>query len=135
MSASNYNIIPLGFGMIGALTAIALVYFGNTSDLQHVWVNEIGLVFVAALSAWCAGIACAWLFGKPGHMGWFLAGIGAVVATLLGAAIAGTLIVPIIGTLIAPGMLVGEAVINPPILIIWLALMAGLHLIATKSKS
>jgi hypothetical protein len=135
MSFKNSNVIASGFAAIGLCTAVALVAFGNTNDLNHTYVNETGLIIVATVSAGFSGFAFSQFFGRAGQAGWFFAGIGAVTGTVMGAAIAGTVIQPIFGTIIAPLILVSEAIINPPIFIFWLALMAGLHVVALKTKS
>lgn len=126
--------IALLFGLIGILTALALVFFGNTDELSYVWVGKAGVVVLAGPSAWLAGLACGGLFGHPGPSGWGAAALGAVMSTILGAGIAGTFVVPVLGTIVAPIALIEEAMFRPVILIAWGLLMTGLHILVLKSE-
>lgn len=125
--------VALMFGLAGAVTALAVALFGNTTDLRHVWVDEVGMVLLAALGAWASGWICGPMFGHPGGWGWFAAAIGAGLSTMLGAAIAGTLMVPFLGTLLAPLILLELALQAPVIVVVWLAAMAGLHIFVVKT--
>jgi len=134
MSRPKHSDIALTISIIGALSAVALIVFGDTSALNEVWVNRYGLVVVAGVGAWCSGLACGGLFGHPGFIGWVLLALGAVVSTLLGAAIAGTVIIPAFGTLMAPVILVEEGFANPMMLICWAIMMVGIHIVILKSS-
>ncbi|MEN8840118.1 MAG: hypothetical protein ABF254_02125 [Octadecabacter sp.] len=127
--------IALAFGLVGVLTAVVLVIFGDTRDLDYTWPGQIGVVIIAGPSAWLAGYAFGGMFGHPRAMGWVFACVGACLSTVLGAAIGGTFVLPLLGTIIAPAVLFEQAIANPMIGIIWLAAMAGLHVFVLKSVS
>ena len=105
--------IAVGIGLVGILTAAALVLFGDTRVLNDTWTGEIGVVIIAGPSAGLAGLVCGGMFGHPHLQGWVLAFMGACLSTLLGAAIAGTFVLPLIGSVIAPTALLDQAIANP----------------------
>ncbi|SMX37991.1 hypothetical protein [Octadecabacter ascidiaceicola] len=126
--------IAVAFGLVGILTAFALVVFGDLRELHDPWTGPIGVVIIAGPSAWMAGFLFGGMFGQQGAMGWGLALLGACLSTLLGAAIGGTIVLPLFGTIIAPFALLDQAIAHPTIALVWLCLMAVLHLALLKSK-
>lgn len=102
MSRPKHKDIATAVGLIGMLSATALVVFGDTHDLDSTWISPIGVIFLAGPSGWVAGLIFGGLFGLPGPWGWAALALGAVLPTFLGAAIAGTFVVPLLGTMIAP---------------------------------
>jgi hypothetical protein len=126
--------VAVGFGLVGLLTALALVAFGDTRILDATWTGQIGVVIIAGPSAWLAGMACGWMFGRPKAEGWVLAFLGACLSTMLGAAIGGNIVFPILGTIMAPSAILDEAIAHPMIIIVWLALMASMHVILLKTN-
>ena len=135
MSRPKHKDIATAIGLIGMLCATALVVFGDTSDLQGTWIGPIGVICLAGPSAWVAGLIFGGLFGLPGPWGWAAAALSAVLSTFLGAAIAGTFVIPLLGTMIAPFELFEQMLQHPVMLIIWLGLMAGVHVLILKSES
>jgi hypothetical protein len=82
--------------------------------------------FAAGVGGLAGGAAAQWLFGKAGRRGWAFAGLGALLATLVGALVGGSLFAPGLGTL--AGLSVFDALVRfPGILVVWLAMMAGVH--------
>jgi hypothetical protein len=94
---------------------------------------DLALVIPAACGAFIAGTIAAPLFGQPDRQGALLAILGAVVTTALGAAIAGlglglVMAEPMI-PFVAPVMVAAMIVGTPHVLLVWLATMAGTHLV------
>ena len=125
--------IALGFGLVGLVTALALVAFGDTRILNDTWTGQIGVVIIAGPSAWLAGFVFGGMFGQPRAEGWALALMGACLSTALGAAIAGNIVFPIFGTIMAPAALLESAIAYPMIAVVWLMHMTGLHFILLNS--
>ncbi len=94
---------------------------------------EVDLVVSATCGAFIAGIFAAPLFGQPGQMGALSAAAGAVFGTAFGAAIAGLglgLVTAEPFAFLAAPIIVGAMImVMPHVLIVWLATMAGTHLI------
>jgi len=134
MSRPKRSDVAGAIGILGGLCGVALIAFGDISALEYLWVNEVGLVFLAAIGAWAAGWVFAPLFGTDGWAGWVLALAGAILVTGLGSAIAGTLVFPPLGTVVAPLVLVNQAFEFPMLLLSWATLMSGLHLLVLKSE-
>ena len=135
MSRPKHKDIATAIGLIGMLSATALVVFGDTHDLDSKWISPIGVIFLAGPRAWVAGLIFGGLFGLPGPWGWATLALGAVLSTFLGAAIAGTFVVPLLGTMIAPFELFEQMIQHPMMLVVWLGLMAGVHVLILKSES
>ena len=133
MQTYTRNDVALAISLVGIITAIALVCFGDTRDLDYVWIGRIGVVILAGPGAYFAGLLCGPMFGIPGKWGWLAAAIGAAMSTICGAMIAGTFAVPLLGTFIAPLVLIAEGLHQPLIALIWCASMIGLQVILLKS--
>lgn len=134
MTPDKRSTIAAAFGLIGFLTGLALVMFGDVRDLRYVWINEVGVVLLAGPCACIAGGMTARMFGKAGGWGWFSACVGGVLATALGSMFAGTLALPVIGSLLAPAVLFYELAHRPIIGIVWLSSIAILHIVVLKTK-
>jgi hypothetical protein len=69
MSPPKHKDIATAIGLIGMLSATALVVFGDTHDLDSTWISPIGVIFLAGPSAWVAGLIFGGLFGLSGPWG------------------------------------------------------------------
>jgi hypothetical protein len=134
MTRQTRTKIAAAFGIAGFLCAAAMALWGNTNDLRHVQLSDLHVLVVSGPSAALSGWLCASLFGHPKGLGWFLAGNGALLSTVLGAAIAGTLISPILGTIIAPLEVFWNFGAYPIVGLVWLSCMAALHYLVMISK-
>ncbi|MEZ5715069.1 MAG: hypothetical protein R3D85_07810 [Paracoccaceae bacterium] len=89
-------------------------------------------LIAAGCGAGLAGAATHRLFGRRGWQGWVLALAGALLATGLGATLAG------LATLRGDqfGLVVTAVVMTllTPMGVLWLALMAGVHLLAGRAR-
>lgn len=120
-------IVSAAFGLSGFACAVGLMLFGDTSPVYEIGANNSLLLVVSGPSAAVAGFACGGLFGHHSHWGWFGAGFGGILATLLGAMLGGTLLAPLIGTVWAPPLLFANLITFPLSGLVWVASMAGLH--------
>jgi hypothetical protein len=110
--------------MSGASVMVAMTLPGGTNA---------ELLLPAGCGAFIAGIISGPLFGQPARQGAVMAAIGAIFATALGAALAGLGL----GLVAAEPMVfflapvaVGAAIIGMPhVLLVWIATMAGAHLV------
>lgn len=127
--------VAAAFGLAGLLSALALIFWGNTEGLRFVRANNTQLFIVSGPSAAMAGWICARLFGRPEQAGWFLAGVGALLTTVLGAAIGGTLLASAAGTIVAPIVLFWNFIVYPEVGISWVFSMALLHVIVLKIRA
>ena len=134
MKRQNRHFITAAFGGAGLLCAVALISFGDTSDLRHLNASNTHLLLISGPSAAIAGLACAGMFGHGGGWGWFFAGAGALLSTILGAAIGGTLLAPLLGTLFAPMIVFWNLVAFPIAGLLWLTSMAALHFVSLKVR-
>lgn len=76
MSRPKHKDIATAIGLIGMLSATALVVFGDTHDLDSTWISPIGVIFLAGPSAWVAGLIFGGLFGLLGPWGWAALALG-----------------------------------------------------------
>ncbi len=125
----------LVMGGVGVLTACAMLIWVDTSALRYVWINEFGMIVLAAIGAGGAGLATFGLFGINGPSGWAMAVLGSVVATLFGGAIAGTVVFPGYGTVFAAAFVVIEGGMTGPVCATWAMSMIAVHSFARRMKN
>jgi len=134
MTKQNQISMAAALGVAGTLCATGMIVFGDTRDLAFVNATPVHMLVVSGPSAALAGWMCRGLFGRRGGIGWFFAGAGAFLATLLGAAIGGTLIVPMTGTIFAPLIVFWNLVVYPWAGLVWLFTMMSVHILAFKTN-
>lgn len=119
----------------GGIVSVAMVLFGG-STARFLPTGD-GFHVAAVLGAGLAGLALAPTFGRPGWIGWIIAAIGAVGATLIGAMAGSTLIGLAFGQITFTGFglvaIVGAAE-NPVAVLIWGLTMAALHVEAGRVR-
>lgn len=119
----------------GGIVSVAMVLFGG-STARFLPTGD-GFHVAAVLGAGLAGLALAPTFGRPGWLGWIMATIGAVGATLLGAFAGAAMIGLVFGQALIGSLglvaILGAAE-NPVAVLIWGLTMAALHLEAGRVR-
>lgn len=127
MNKVNWKLVRANaawMSLVGLIVALSmLVFIGNMIAL---WMPLSLFLLSAITGAGLAGALTYGFFGREGKLGWGMAFLGGLVATVLGASFAGVLFLPFRQFDLAYTALFFSLV--SPTAIAWLGAMAGLHL-------
>lgn len=124
-------IVAAMMSIVGAATAIAMLAAlrrGGSTILEG---SELGVVVVAAVGAFLAGLPLSCGFGRSGWLGMLIALTAAIAATALGAFLGGLLLFGTLGEAMICVVMVGSSIMQFPLVgLFWLTMMGMVHAVA-----
>ncbi len=121
-------IIAAMMSIVGGATAIAMFLGFRVIGSRLLQGEEWVVVIVAFIGAFIAGLIVSPSFGSKGRVGWALALLGAIAATISGAFIGGLILFQSLEDAMICVFMVGSSILTQPITgLSWLAMMWGVQ--------